>query len=430
MLLSYNGILDFWLKNSWIGAWSKLGDFFAFLALISYGMLITDFLDLKKSQPRIYRAFLVNQALLAVNLVWFYLGSSPYAGDLSDVLSLTTVILALLATARASRQKFVPAYFFLAGVTCMTVSIFAYEFVAYRIVMVTSAVSSYSVDFISLGVVAELVLMSIGILYYLKQKEHEQQKAASERDQEMARADGMQSVLQHLVHDLANPISVVMGVAEMELKRSDNDPLLKERWSMVLRAGKQNYAMLSNVDTKIGMMKTSFEILNLKDIIDEVTFTFKHLLEAKGITLVTENDDDDIRVFTDKTVLTHQVLCNILSNSIKFSFPNSAIRICVKTIGKNLRVLIEDQGIGIPDAILTQLRTTKQVDSSAGTQGEKGTGRGMGIAKTAMESLGGTISIESRHQADHPSNHGTKITIQMSLTGNGVKDAAKIEDSY
>ena len=412
-LAGFNGVLDYVSPEGFFRPLSEFGDLWAFLALLACCGLNIEFFSLKKTQPKVYWAFRVNQLLLLANIAWFYLGSRQQAGAASDLMVLTTMILATCSSLRASWNRFVPAYFFLAGVLSVTTGIFWYELIAYRVIPAPPDVFCFSLNIVSLAVIVDLSLLSMGILFYLKQKERTHQKTVAAHDQEMARADGMQSVLQHLVHDLANPMAVVIGVAEMEMKRCVDEPNLKDRWAMVLRAGRQNYEMLANVDIKAGMLKNKLEICEMRNILNDLTFTFSERLAQKRLSLVTDNFDGEARVFTNKSAFTHQVLGNLLSNCIKFSYPDAAIHLSTAVDGEKLRIIIEDHGIGIPVYERSLLFSNEPMESADGTCGEKGTGAGIKIVKRTIDGLGGSIHVESRHEVDHQSDHGTKFTVTI-----------------
>jgi signal transduction histidine kinase len=102
---------------------------------------------------------------------------------------------------------------------------------------------------------------------------------------------------------------------------------------------------------------------------------------------------------------------NIISNAIKFSHPGQTINITAQRGTNDVRVLIEDHGVGIPDKILQHLFRTDQPTSRAGTGGERGTGYGMPVVKAYMNRYGGDIKVESRTAGADGGATGTKVTL-------------------
>lgn len=74
---------------------------------------------------------------------------------------------------------------------------------------------------------------------------------------------------------------------------------------------------------------------------------------------------------------------------------------------------VEDHGIGMPEAHLENIFNLSKSISRTGTNGEEGTGFGMSLIKSFVESYGGSITIESRDIQQIPQNHGTKVTIRF-----------------
>jgi signal transduction histidine kinase len=111
------------------------------------------------------------------------------------------------------------------------------------------------------------------------------------------------------------------------------------------------------------------------------------------------NGGDDIFVQADKTRI-DQVISNLLNNAIKFTHErkcqeNANISIILKkrkddtNNKKEVVVTIKDRGQGIPSEIMPRLFT------KFATKSEKGTGLGLFISKSIVESHGGEIWAEN-----------------------------------
>jgi signal transduction histidine kinase len=90
------------------------------------------------------------------------------------------------------------------------------------------------------------------------------------------------------------------------------------------------------------------------------------------------------------------VFKNILTNAVKFSYPDSeSVRIRVKSRPPDIVVKIADNGIGIPqDELPFIFEPFYRVDKSR-TNDTGGYGLGLSLCKTIMEAHGGRIEIES-----------------------------------
>ena len=92
----------------------------------------------------------------------------------------------------------------------------------------------------------------------------------------------------------------------------------------------------------------------------------------------------------------NQILTNVISNAVKFSNRNSTVNIYLESTEKDLTVNISDQGIGIPDDILSVIFDVFTTSRRVGTFGEKSTGLGLSITKRLVELHGGSIQLFSK----------------------------------
>lgn len=94
----------------------------------------------------------------------------------------------------------------------------------------------------------------------------------------------------------------------------------------------------------------------------------------------------------DEQLLRH-ILVNLLSNAIKYSPPDTPVSCQVTADGDRLRIVVADQGIGIPGADLPRLFETFHRGTNVGNI--QGTGIGLHIVRECVTLHGGTISVDS-----------------------------------
>ena len=94
-------------------------------------------------------------------------------------------------------------------------------------------------------------------------------------------------------------------------------------------------------------------------------------------------------------VLFEQVLVNLLDNAAKYSPPGSRIAIDAACDGRQVQLIVSDEGPGIPAGDLERVfemfyRVNK------GDRQRAGTGLGLSICRGFVEVLGGTIKAANR----------------------------------
>jgi len=105
-----------------------------------------------------------------------------------------------------------------------------------------------------------------------------------------------------------------------------------------------------------------------------------------------------------------QVLLNLLSNAMKYTPKGGRISIVLKDKsatheGTSLRFC--DNGIGIPEEKQKELFTAAVIESTPGTENEKGTGFGLKLCHELVKINGGTMTVESRE------GEGTCFTLTL-----------------
>lgn len=224
----------------------------------------------------------------------------------------------------------------------------------------------------------------------------------------------IESLLRILFHDVANPLAVIMLSSDMMLKRKTYTE------ETVLRINKAATNLKEQLESvkKLKALKDGkvlFEIneFHLKPMLDASIDMFSEKCANKGIRIVTEFDDRNVKVKVDYIIFINQVISNIISNSIKYSFENSDIVIRVRSNDENTCITIQDFGIGMPEEVVNHLFETDKVISKAGTGNESGTGYGLALAKYFIESFGGNLSVESTEKSDQSKTHGSSFTITL-----------------
>lgn len=97
------------------------------------------------------------------------------------------------------------------------------------------------------------------------------------------------------------------------------------------------------------------------------------------------------------------ILDNLLSNALRYTPDNGAIRLEAEETGDRIQFLVRDSGRGIEAERLPTLF------GRFNTSGEGGTGLGLALVRRLVESLGGQISVESRL------GHGTSFRFTLPI---------------
>jgi two-component system phosphate regulon sensor histidine kinase PhoR len=199
-------------------------------------------------------------------------------------------------------------------------------------------------------------------------------------------------------HELKTPLTSIKGFIETLLEgaledKENNRNFLKIIQSHAdrLDALVNDLLSLSHLESKeIRVDKTDFD-LNAQ--VEEVLRGFKSQLKAKGIEVeyaVLKN----LKVSADKDRI-HQVLVNLIDNAIKFNKEKGSIKLYAESVNGNLKVIVEDSGMGIPSKDIPRIFERFYRVDKARSRELGGTGLGLSIVKHIIELHNGAVGVES-----------------------------------
>ena len=223
-----------------------------------------------------------------------------------------------------------------------------------------------------------------------------------EQNKKILEADKIKNeFLANMSHELRTPLNAIIGFSEAlnlkifgELNEKQSEYIGDIHSSGVHLLGMINDLLdLSKIES--GKMQLSKEIFNVKSAVDEALNIVSPLLVQKKQNIKFECKDKFFEISADRRKF-HQILYNLISNAIKFTPENGIIEIIAVKDGKNLRLSVKDNGIGIaPEFHEKIFGKFQQVDSSYSTK-QGSTGLGLTITKELVKLHGGKIFLESK----------------------------------
>jgi len=250
-------------------------------------------------------------------------------------------------------------------------------------------------------------------------KLHDQQRELEIKNAELAKLNQEKNYFLGVAsHDLRNPIGNIISLVHI-LEDELGDTLsfeMKEMLQMMHDSGRDMLELLNNL-LDVSKIESGKMNLNLKNdsiagIIQKSINDNIRTANAKSIVLDYNIGDNIPQVAFDKIHL-QQVLNNLISNAIKFSFGNTHVEINVIRKESDVVISVKDQGQGIPSNDIHRVFLPFARTSVVSTNGEKSTGLGLTIAKRIVEAHGGNIWLSSEV--------GTGTTFFFSLPINEYK---------
>jgi CheY-like chemotaxis protein/anti-sigma regulatory factor (Ser/Thr protein kinase) len=158
-----------------------------------------------------------------------------------------------------------------------------------------------------------------------------------------------------------------------------------------------------------GRLSLSLEASSLTEIMDECRAMVESQSRLREIRLTFSRLEQPLHVNADRTRV-KQILINLLSNAIKYNRIGGSIVVeCLQPTPKRVRICVTDTGAGLSQDQLSRLF---QPFNRLGQEiaGEQGTGIGLVVCKRLVESMGGSIGVESAV------GKGSVFWIELALT--------------
>lgn len=198
-------------------------------------------------------------------------------------------------------------------------------------------------------------------------------------------------------HELRTPLTTIIGYTELLLNRQFSSSEINHYLKYIYDQSKNLSNLVSDLlDVSRMEAGTAFivapERIDPGPIFNQVVGYWQETSPKHDIRLTQPESWPDIEADPDRL---KQVLNNLLSNAVKYSPGGGIVVIEVKKNLSNLRVSIQDQGIGMTRDEQQHL-FEKFWRADAGSVAVEGTGLGMVIVKHIIESHGGQIWVSSR----------------------------------
>jgi hypothetical protein len=201
-------------------------------------------------------------------------------------------------------------------------------------------------------------------------------------------------------HDLRNPITVFKGYLGILLAGILGE-VPAEQLDVMKKMDRASDTMLSLINDLLdvasiesGSLELHIENTDIPTYLRDLQESNELLAKAKDIELKLELTEPLPAVDLDQDRV-GQVVNNLVTNAIKFSYPATTIRMLARAEGQELHIAVIDEGQGIPNGELPKLFNEFGKTSVRPTAGEKSTGLGLAIVRRMVEAHGGRIWVES-----------------------------------
>lgn len=226
-------------------------------------------------------------------------------------------------------------------------------------------------------------------LFLLKYKADSLELIAKTKEEQLA----------NIVHDIKNPMTLVVGYAD--ILKHDADQLDAETTreyaneialstDIVMHLVNNLLIMSTLLNNKIELVVST---IDLRQVVESTAASLKLYFQGFKCTVELNTELTTAPIASDRLRI-QQVLLNLLSNAAKYSFQDGdAVRITLTSDNDSYNISIVNKGPGIaPEDKETLFQRFKRLDSGGTIEGN---GIGLSIARQLVSLLGGELAFTS-----------------------------------
>lgn len=370
--------------------------------LIPYTFYFTEFLDVRKKLPTVWK-LMMGWIVLRIVLVF------AYQNDIFLMILMyydyIPFVVAYFCAIYSYRNGFKPALYFTLGFSVLLTA-FIINSLRVACIVESNIFTAYSLN---VGAVIEILFLSLALGSWLRQIIQEKmvtenmnrllEEKVEERTEVLQiqntiineKAQELDTLFYRLSHDIKGPIKSILGLANLGAVDKQNQ---LEYFRRIQVSAKNldkitsDFVQLSNVQK---YKSDKVVEINFKELVPQVIDSLRYIPDFERITINT-----DIRqkvVFHSHRHILHSVILNLVENAIKYqnhTVPESILNITISVISTKAIMQFSDNGIGITKENKENIFNIFYREGIK--EGTMGSGLGLYIVKTSLKKINGTIT--------------------------------------
>ncbi|MBN1162448.1 GAF domain-containing protein [Patescibacteria group bacterium] len=230
-------------------------------------------------------------------------------------------------------------------------------------------------------------------------------------------------------HQLRTPLAAIRWYTEMLLSKG-NDNLTSDQREFVEVILTSNKRMINLVNSLLNVSRLELGTFAVDpknaDLIEVTESALEELIpyaEEKKITLE-KNYQENLDKLPLDIGLMSIIVQNLVSNAIKYSPEGNKVYLSVSREDARYIIRVKDSGYGIPIEQQQQIFTKLFRADNVKTKHTEGTGLGLYIVKSILDTVGGKISFKSKE------GEGTEFVVELPVSGMKSREGIKPLEKY
>lgn len=200
-------------------------------------------------------------------------------------------------------------------------------------------------------------------------------------------------------HELRTPMSAILGFGQLlELDEDQFAARHRDAIGHIMKAGRHLLALINDLldisSIEAGGADLALEPLDLHDLLEEVHALAAPVVSGAGLAFDLDAPGDRLTAHADRRRVV-QVILNLVANAAKYNREGTFVRLSCQPGARSIRIIVDDDGPGIAPADVPRLFTAFDRLGQQDRSRIEGTGLGLALSKSLVESMGGEIGYEA-----------------------------------
>ncbi|HKG93350.1 MAG TPA: PAS domain S-box protein [Gemmatimonadaceae bacterium] len=248
-------------------------------------------------------------------------------------------------------------------------------------------------------------------------------RAAEQALRQAEKLAALGQLVSGVAHELNNPLTAILHFAD-DMLTDPRPPRDLDALTIIRQQATRSRAIVRDLSSFARSRRAPLAVASLRDVIAGAARALEPQVRELGATLTLELDAELGAGEVDAAGI-EQVIANLIVNAAQAAGAGGSVRLAAsREATACCRVVIEDDGPGIPDAILPRIFEPFFTTKPAGV----GTGLGLSVSLGIVEQHHGTLTAENRRAPER----GARFTLMLPTTGDSasagsptlVRDAA------
>lgn len=194
-----------------------------------------------------------------------------------------------------------------------------------------------------LSIAFGLIIITVSIFYSINRKKSKRLAKQNIIIQESYTE--IENLIRESHHRIKNNLQVVSSLLKMQSKN-----VLSDEAKSALMEAFNRVKTIALLHQRL-QGSQSFRKIKVKDFIEQLTGNIKHSLTTGESKIELETNIQSLEIETDDTISIGLIINELITNSIKYAFPEKMgkIEVSLESTAENLVLIVKDNGIGFPE---------------------------------------------------------------------------------